>query len=66
MKKRKTRSANYPPETVATAWELRTAGHTVKSISRQLRVPYWTLMDWYQLKTRSAIGMCVRPAQKLC
>ncbi len=54
------RAPNYPPETVTKAWEMRKAGHTVKVISRELGVPYWTLMDWLRLKTRATISMRVR------
>ena len=44
--------AKQPDAVVRKARQLRKDGHPIESIAVKIGVPYWTVVDWMQYKTR--------------
>lgn len=61
--KQKMRNAHrikHSEQTISEFWRMYSQGMPFKVISRQLDVPYWTLMEWHQIKSRVSINLKYR------
>lgn len=50
----------HPAEKVQQFLELRDQGVPIVEIARQIEIPYWTIQDWHQRKTRPELTMMAR------
>lgn len=60
--KRKPKTGKHTPEKIEQFWRMRAEGWAYKEIAKQLKVSYWTCVDWGMLKTQVKTNM--RMAEK--
>lgn len=60
QKMRNAHRIKHSEETISEFWRLYSLGTPFKVIARQIDVPYWSLVEWQQLKSRVALNLKYR------